>query len=257
MAFSFTPGQEQTTPAGQSPQPQAPLMKNGIPALVVPTIAVGETVVVEEKISPFAFRNRNKSKFGVYFQSAILVVFSGLVLTSIGLFVYISILKSEISKKAEALVTAQGGFPDLPLDDMKKLSDRLKIVNSVIKDHASVRTAFQILEHSVENPVIYTKFDLGKNKTKKGFSLSLLGEAESYHTLYQQTEILKTKSYSSYFSTFNFSNIALDTKGILNFKLDTDIYLEGIPPDNLTFGSSTQEEGDGIDTAIISTSTTQ
>jgi hypothetical protein len=257
MAFSFTPGQEQTTPAGQEPQPQAPLMRNGIPALVVPTIAVGETVVVEQKISPFAFRNRNKSKFGVYFQSVVFLVFGVLLITVIGLFAYISVLKSSIATKSEVLASSQGHFPELPLDDMQKLSDRLKIVNRVIKEHASVRTAFQILENSVENPVVYTKFDLSKNKAKKGYSLGLAAETDSYHAAYQQTEILNSKTYSNYVSPLEVSNISLDKKGVVSFKISTSVSLEGVLPETVTFDSSTTDTTSQLTPDPISTTTPQ
>ncbi len=252
MPFSFSPGQEQqsgavgasATPVTQSAPVSAPVMNNGVPALVLPTIpniAVGGGAPVEEKLSPFAFRNRNKSKFGIYFQFVVFAVFGCVIITLIGLFAYTFILKAEIKNKKDELTLKEQGFPDLPFQEMQKLSLRLKIVNRVIKEHASVRTAFQILEDSIEHPVIYTKFSLGKNKSKNSYNLSLDAKASNYHVVYNQMESLNNKIYSKYITSPNFTNISLDDKnGAVSFKINLLIALAGILPESLTFGTTTQ-----------------
>ncbi len=240
MPFSFNPGQqqEQGAPAGGQSSVASTPMNNGVPALVVPTIpTITSTGPVEEKLSPFAFRNRNKSKFGVYFQGVVFLIFGIIVLTIIGLFVYKMILEADVKKKTEELATKQQKFPELELDEMKKFSDRLKMVNKVMKEHTSVKTAFEILEHSIENPAIYTKFTLSKNKSKKGYNVDLLVEVPNYYVAYQQTEILKSKIYSNYINVepINVSNISLDKNGTVSFKINTSIAIEGITPSLLTF----------------------
>jgi hypothetical protein len=63
MPFSFNPGQQQpTAPQGGGSLPA--VNNDGVPVLQVPVVPTITTGPVEEKISPFAFRNRSKSKFG-------------------------------------------------------------------------------------------------------------------------------------------------------------------------------------------------
>ncbi len=247
MPFSFSPGQEQQNgavgaPASPATQ-QVPAMNNGVPVLQVPTIpniAVAGAAPVEEKLSPFAFRNRNKSKFGIYFQLTVFAVFGCVIIVAVGLFGYMFVLKKQIQTKAEELSFKESTFPDLPLEDMQRFSNRLKVVNKVMKEHASIRTAFQIIEHSVENPVVYTKFNISQNKTKKGYALDVTAEAPNYHVIYQQMQILKSKTYVNYLTPVAVSNIAVDKSGTINFKLNANISLEGVLPDSMTFGSSTK-----------------
>lgn len=235
MPFSFTPGQEQQ-PGGVAQSTPA-VNKDGVPVLQVPTIP---TIVsggnVEEKISPFAFRNRNKSNFGVYFQGVILFVFGCIALTTIGLFVYKGILMAQITSMQEELNTKQASFPKIQLNEMVKFSDRLKKVNEIMNERASIRTAFEVLEATIQNPVTYNKFSLSKSKTKKGFFLSFGGETNSYHSLYQQIEAIKSKDFNNVLSNVTISGTGpLDKKGVGSFKVDAQVKIEGIDPDEKDF----------------------
>lgn len=235
MPFSFNPGQEQQ-PGGVA-QASPTVNKDGVPVLQVPTIP---TIVsggnVEEKISPFAFRNRNKSNFSVYFQAVILFVFGCIALTTIVLFVYKGILLAQITNMKEELVTKQAAFPKIQLNEMVKFSNRLKKVNEVMNERVSVRTAFEVLEATIQNPVTYNKFSLSKNKAKRGYYLSFGGETNSYHALYQQIEALKSKDFNNVLSDVNISGTGpLDKKGIGGFRVDAQIKIEGIDPDERDF----------------------
>lgn len=238
MPFSFNPGQQQNTAQ------VAPQANNGVPTLVVPEIPIIATngnAPTVEKLSPFAFKNRNKSKFGIYFQLVIFLIFGITLLTSFGLFIYQGILNKEIEKKKEALLLAQDGFPDLKFDEMQKFATRLKVVNRVMQEHASIDAAFRIFEVSVQDTTIYTKFGLNKDKTKKGYNIDLTAEASSYHAVYQQIETFKDKMYSQYLAPVKITNLSLDKKGIVSFKVSTAVSIENIHPRSLTFESSSTE----------------
>ena len=241
MPFSFSPGQEQ-----QSSAPVAQTTNNGVPALVVPVIPTIATNVVQEKISPFAFRNRNKSMFGVYFQLPLLAIFSILIITTIGLFIYQRILLFQIDTKKQQLETKQANFKKLDINEIKKLSNRVKVINKVINERASVNTALKLLEATaLDNSVTYNKFSLSKNKNGKGYDLGFGGDTNSYTAVYQQIQALNDKSFAKYFTKIIISGTGpMDKKGIVSFRADTNIAIEGVDPDTFTIDnqiSSTTE----------------
>lgn len=240
MPFTFKPG-------------QAPVDSNGVPVLVVPEAPVISMAAPVEVISPLAYRNRSNSKFGVYFQGVVFLIFGLTILVTIGLFVYKGILSARINGKADELAAAQQGMEKLNLEELQNFSNKLKVVNRVMGEHASVNTAFKILQKSIHNPVTYTKFNLTKNKSKAGYSLSFSGETSSYDLLYQQIEALKSKKFSNGFSKIEISGFGpLDKKGIGTFKAEATINIAGVDPDNW---APLSELGVGTTTKNSSTST--
>lgn len=231
MAFSFNPGQEQTG------QPVANTSNNGVPLLVVPNISniTGGGAPVVEAISPFAFRNRGKSKFNVYFQSVVFLVFGIAFIASVGLFAYQGTLKLQISSKKDELDALQVGFKRPPIEDMQKLSSRLTLINKIMNERVSVNTALRVVEESINNPVTYTKFSLSKNKTKNAYDINFSGETTSYASLYQQIEVLKSKVFGVVFQKIEINGVGpLDRKGIASFKVDGVVAINGIEPDGFT-----------------------
>lgn len=244
MPFSFNPGQEQM----QAPVTQ---QNNGVPILNIPVAPTITLAPVVETISPFAYKNRSKSKFNVYFQSAIFLIFGIMVIASIGLFSYQSSLKLQISSRQSDLMALESTFKKVPTEDMQRLSTRLSLINKIINERASVNTAFKILEASINSPVVYNKFSLSKSKKDNNYDLSFAGETGSYATLYQQIEVLNSFSNKNFAGTFTKIAISgigpLDKKGIASFKVDGSVAIQGIDPDSFTLfhknagASSTQE----------------
>jgi hypothetical protein len=227
MSFSFAP-------AGQPPQ-----NSTTVPALVVPEVpTIATAVAAPEPISPFAFRNRNKSKFSVYFQGAIFLAFTVVVAATVGIFAYRGYLKSMIETKKQELETKQSSFKKLPLDDMIKITNRLKVVNQTIKKQASVRTAFLLLESGVENPVTYSKFSLSFSESKKVYTLNLSADAPSYHTMIQQIETFRDPVYKNYFSNIEISRPTIDEKGNGSFVINTTVNLQGVLPETFSLTAS-------------------
>lgn len=218
MTISFSPGQ-----AGQVTGTQGPVVPT---TPVVPVIAPNGPAVPVVTQSPFAFNRRSKSKFGLYFQLAVFAIFGITVLTTIWLFAYQAILSSELDTKIQTLTDKQLAFKKLPLEDMRKLSDRIAAVNQAMKEHVSVRVAFAILEYGIENSVTYTKFDLTYNEQKKSYSLALSAVAPNYHAVIQQADILRNKVHSQYLSSLFLDKISLDEKeGNVGFNINAIITL--------------------------------
>lgn len=234
MPFSFNPGQEQTSlpPAATMAPPSS---NNGVPTLNVPVAPTISLTPVAEPISPFAYKNRSKSKFGVYFQSAIFLIFAVNLVAAIGIFVYQSVLLISVSSKLDAVKEAQSDFPKLPTAEMQRLSARISLINKIVNERASAITALTILEESVDNSVVYNKFSLSKSKKNNNYDLSFAGETSSYSSLYQQVELLKSKTFSGVFPKISISGIGpLDKKGIANFKVDASVAIGGVDPKGFT-----------------------
>jgi hypothetical protein len=259
MSFSFNPGQQQATPS-QGVTSTPAVNSDGVPVLQVPVVPTITTGPVEEKISPFAFRNRNKSNFSVYFQFVVFFIFAVMFLTTLGLFAYQRILLSQINTLKEEIDAKQAKFPQLELTKMVRLSDRLKIINTVMNERASVRTAFRILEETVEDPVTYTRFSLSKNRSKKGYNLSFAGETTSYYSLYQQIEALNSKIFSNAFSGLVISGTGpLSKTGVGTFRADATIKIEGVDPDkdeNFLFVSKVANQSGSNSTTTNTQATT-
>lgn len=249
MPFSFNPGQEQ-----QAQQPQTgSALNNGVPTLVVPDAPKVFVAPVVEAVSPFAYRSKSKSMFGVYFQSAVFIIFGLVSVFSLALFSYQMTLKAQISSKQEELTNAQLKFPKIPIEDMKRLASRLDLVNKVVNERASVSTALTIIEESANKDVVYDKLSLSKTKNGLGYEVAFGGQTGSYASLYQQIGVLNSKLFlGPVFKKLTISGIGpLDKKGIASFKVSGTIAIEGIEPDGFTVihGSSTP--------SIVGTSTTQ
>lgn len=251
MSFSFNPGQEQTSAP-------APSSNNGVPLLVVPTIpSIVDGGNVVEKISPFVFRNRNKSKTGMYFQSAVFLIFGSMLIASVGLFVYQGILNVQINSKKAELDTLQAGFKKLPIEEMQKLSSRLSVINKIMNERVSVRTALTIVEESANDSVTYNKFSLTKNKTKSGYDINFGGDTGSYVSLYQQVDLLKSKIFSGVLQKVAISGIGpLDKKGVTSFKIDATVAIGGVDPDGFTVIHKNNQASTTVDVVSSSTPST-
>lgn len=118
---------------------------------------------------------------------------------------------------------------------MQRLSSRLSLINKIMNERASVRTAFTIVEESIDSPVVYNKFSLSKSRKDAFYDLSFGGETNSYSALYQQIEILNNKQFSKVFPKLNISGIGpLDKKGMASFRVDTSVAIAGLDPDGFT-----------------------
>ena len=229
MPFSFNPGQEQQAAAPATQQ------ENGVPMLVVPEAPMITLIEQVEVVSPFAFKNKSKSKFGVYFQLGIFVIFGCMLIASIVLFSYQSTIKVQIANRKSTLEEKQLAYKEVPVDDMLKLSSRLSLINKIMNERASVSTALKIVEESINNTVVYNRFSLAKSKKDNYYDLSFAGETNSYDSLYQQIEVLKSTTFAGAFPKISISGIGpLDKKGIATFRVEASVAIAGIDPDGFS-----------------------
>jgi hypothetical protein len=183
--------------------------------------------------SPSSMMARGQQEGKSLFQ-LILMSAAGLsVLISIGMFGYLYYLSSQVDAKKAKLASYESQLGGLPLEDMRKLSNRIKILNQLVKAHPSVNVAFRIIEDSVENKVTYTKFDLGFNETTKSYLLSLAGTAPDYKGVAQQVDTFKRKPYTTYISNVTVEGLNPNSDGEIAFTAKMPIMVVGLLSEDL------------------------
>lgn len=184
------------------------------------------------------------------------------VLVSIGMFGYLYYLSSQVDAKKAKLASYESQLGGLPLEDMRKLSNRIKILNQLVKTHPSVNVAFRIIEDSVENQVTYNKFDLGYNETSKSYLLSLSGTAPNYKGIAQQIDTFNRKPYTTYISNVTVEGLNPTPEGRIAFTAKMPIMVVGLLPEDLNLSEGAAERvasstlPDSIETSTIPQNTT-
>lgn len=168
-----------------------------------------------------------------FFQGILFFIFFATLLVSLGMFGYSFYLSSQVESKKATLSTYESRLGSLPLEEMRKLSNRIKIINGLVKEHPSVNAAFRVLEDSVENNITYTAFELKYNEQGKSYALQLTGNAPSYRSIAQQVDTFKRKPYSTYISSVAVEGLQPNERGSVSFIFRAPIMINGLTPETL------------------------
>lgn len=231
MPFSFKPNQEaeggDVTPPPVMSSPTAP--SQGVSPTPFGSIPLAERVDPE--------------KTGIL-ELVLYGVFSIAVVVALLLAGYQYYLNSQVDSKRDALALYETKLGGLPLEDMRNVSDRIKVINQILQRHASVSTAFRVLEDSIEHPITYTRFSLNFNPTTKSYDLQVSAVAPNYRSIVQQLDTFnKSDTYKEFIPSVAYDGVNLDVmtgKVSVNFKMP--IRIEGKLPETLTFKNSTAEK---------------
>ena len=166
-------------------------------------------------------------------HTLLFLVFGACAITTVGLFAYSYILNGKIETKKEELQSYEKNFGELPIAEMRELSNKIKAINQLVKEHSSVRVAFAVLEHSVENPVMYKSFSMMFSESLKTYELQINAKAPSYRAVVQQIDTFKRKPYTSYVSTISVGSLALNQTGEVDFSIKMPIRVTGVLPESL------------------------
>lgn len=142
-------------------------------------------------------------------------------------------LSSQIENKKAVLASYESRLAGFPLEDMRKLSNRIRLINQLVKEHPSVNVAFRILEDSIENPVTYTRFDLRYNESTKSYQLNIGAIAPNYRGVAQQVDTYKRKPYTNYLSSVSVEGLQPTDRGSVEFSLKMPIMIAGLLPEEL------------------------
>ncbi len=167
------------------------------------------------------------------FHALLFFVFGATVFISAALFAYMYYLSSQVEGKKATLASYEAQLATLPLEDMRKLSNRIKIINTLVREHPSANVAFRIIEDSVENQVVYKRFELRYNDQAKSYALQLGGVAPDYKSVAQQVDTLKRKPYTTYIPSVSVEGLQPDDLGRIGFTLKMPITIAGLLPEGL------------------------
>jgi hypothetical protein len=162
------------------------------------------------------------------------IIFATAIIVSIGLFVYSKRLESQIVALKTQLGEYDAKLGALPVNDMRVLSKKLKATSKILSDHASVDTAFRILEESVEIPITYTRFQLQYNPSNGSYDLTIAGKGPDYKSVILQQMTFASKPYSDYLTKAVFSGVGANEKGEVGFTVKSPIAIKGKIPEEFT-----------------------
>jgi hypothetical protein len=236
MPFSFKPE--------ISPSAEAPLNGTTLPS----TSLSG---------SPSSMMARAQEEGKSVFQLVLMFAAGMAVLVGVGMFGYSYYLSSQIEGKKAKLASYEAQLGSLPLEDMRKLSNRIKLLNQLVKQHPSVNVALRIVEDSVENQVTYNKFDLGYNDPTKSYTLSLSGIAPDYKGVAQQIDTFSRKPYTTYIQKVSVEGLSPDQNGDISFSTKMAIMVIGLLPEdvNLSEGAAERMASTTVDIPAGATTT--
>ncbi len=242
MPFSFKP-----TQTGESPQTD---VSNTAPVLATPPTATGQDQNTITPPTQFATHSNvplgsmplneriDDSKKISLFQIFIYAILAVCVIVTAGLFGYQNYLNSKIESQKKILDEKDKTLGVINLVEMKALSNRMKVVNQVLSEHASVRSAFLILEKSIEDPVTYKSFDLKKSTTGNSYDLKVGAVASSYKAVAQQLDTLNSDEFNKKFiSNVKYDGVSLDSVGKVNFSISMNVFISGKLPESLFIDS--------------------
>ncbi|MFA6608437.1 MAG: hypothetical protein WCT07_00815 [Candidatus Paceibacterota bacterium] len=199
--------------------------------------------------TPMSFGFRNTGEGRDLTETLLLGIFGIAILTLAFLFGYHYYLLSKVESGKVQIDSYEGKLDSLPLNDMRKLSNRLKAVNQLVKEHPSVNAAFRIIEESVENPVTYKRFDLHFSESLRTYELQLGAVAPNYRSIAEQMDTLRRKPYNTYIPSISIGDVHPDETGAVSFTLKMPIGIVDVLPEGLLLQSDIATQ------SMVSTST--
>ncbi len=191
----------------------------------------------------------------------LLVGIAGLsVVLTAALFGWQYYLTKQIETKKQQLVAYGTHVSELPLQEIRTISTKLKLANTIAKQYPFVTNTFSILEDSIENQVTYIGFDLKTNQEGE-YEMNISAIAPDYKTVARQMDILRTDTYKRYLKHLDLLELAPDAKGGVGFRIKTPIDLKGITPTDLVLSTTLPAAVDfsnvitSSSTVIVGTST--
>ena len=154
---------------------------------------------------------------GFFTVIAIFILFTVL-LASLGLFFYKTVLIKSIAKMENDLNLAKNRFEPAKIKELQVLDKRINSSNEILAQHIAVTPIFQALQLLTMKTVRYTKFNysLGDGKDPK-IIVKMSGQALGYSSVALQSDLF-AKNQNLIDPVF--SNLSLDDKGNILFDLE-------------------------------------
>jgi len=166
------------------------------------------------------------------------------------LFGYKYYLQSVVAGQKATIDGYESRLSGIPLEEIHALSNRLKVINQLVKDHPSVNAAFKVLESGVENAVTFTNFNLSYDNGSKTYSLSLAANAPDYRSVVQQMDTLKRKPYVNYFPNVKIEELRPDSSGKVVFNMKMGANIKGVLPEGILLDTDSSQSPVATSTVV-------
>jgi hypothetical protein len=235
MPFSFNPTAQGGGQEGNAQSQEASFAQGNSPDISL----TDAPTAPDSPILFLAQRESGNVSVNAYLQMLLILVALVSVIFAVVLFVYGMYLTSQIDNKKERLALEESTFKDYPFDTMKTLSERVNLVDLLLRDYVSIRSPLKLLEDVVENGVYFDNFSLSKEK-KGGYTSSFTVITADYQSLIQQLEALKLTQYTKIAPQPKADKFVQDKKQNLTVKVTTPVMVQGVLPDEVVFLPSSE-----------------
>lgn len=231
MVFSFNPNSGQAPSEAVAGAAQPSGMQ---PVVITPIVSAADAAALPD--SPFLFiKYRGRDKTVVVYLQIILIAFAILsVCASVVFFSYGLYLSSRIEKKQTEILALDATFKEYPIEDMKRLSNRMAALNGLMKDYVSARSPLRFLEDVVEKQVLFNQFALVKNQQSAGYLMNFTIITTNYRSLIQQLEALNLAQYSKVVPQSKIGSL-VDNTSSLKIRVSAPIFAQGVLSDDIVF----------------------
>lgn len=191
-------------------------------------------VFASSTAAPVTLMERAKTEGTSLFGVLLFMVFGATALLTVGLFAYKYYLTSQVEAKKSILSQYEAQLTGIPLEEMRKVSNRMKVVNQLVKEHPSVNVAFLILEASIEHMLTLNTFDMHYSETSKSYQLNVGGIAPDYKAIAQQMDTYARKPYSTYVSKVTVDNLYPNDSGQVLASFIMPVSIMGLVPETFS-----------------------
>ncbi len=150
------------------------------------------------------------------FMIGALLFFILAVALSVGIFLYQSLLETQIGTRKGDLDRTKGAFEPSVIQELQRLDKRIEVSKILLGRHIAASTLFDTLQKSTVQSLRFESMTLGSPNEKGDLSILVKGQAKSYSSVAYQSDILgKTKGIKNPV----FSDLNLDQRGNVVFNL--------------------------------------
>lgn len=143
-----------------------------------------------------------------------------------GVYFWQSYETNNVKVLADSVSKVEKAFEPQLITQLQSLDRQLRNANALLTSHTVISPIFDLLESSTLKQVKFTKLDIAFDD-KKGVSVKMSGEADSYNSIAQQSDILGANTF---LTDTIFSNFFQTQKGRTAFDLSF-----GVKPDFVDF----------------------
>ncbi len=149
------------------------------------------------------------------------IVFMASIAAGGGVFIYSQVIEKNIKDGTKQLTLNKNAFDSNTIKELTRLDNRINSADTLLKQHKSISTLFQVLSNTTLKNVRFTDFKYTASDDK--IALSMRGEAFNYETVALQAKAFTDPILKNVFKSPIFGDLTLDQQGNVAFGFSTGI----------------------------------